>query len=43
MFGIMLALTPSMMTLAFLLYRDWIITRNEDADRLESRDWSLHC
>jgi|HubBroStandDraft_4_1064222.scaffolds.fasta_scaffold1282095_1 hypothetical protein len=44
MFGIALALTPSLVTLAFFLYRDWILTRDEYPERLEPHDdWSLHC
>jgi hypothetical protein len=43
MFGIALALTPSLVTLAFFLYRDWILTRDEYPKRLEPHDWSLHC
>lgn len=43
MFGIMLALTPSLVTLAFFLYRDGVMTRNEGAIRPEPPDWSLHC
>jgi hypothetical protein len=36
MFGIMLALTPSMIALAFFLYREWLLTRDEEgAGRLE--------
>jgi hypothetical protein len=42
MFGIALALTPSLVTLAFFLYRDWILTRDEYPERLEPRDRSLH-
>jgi hypothetical protein len=36
MFGIMLALTPSLVALAFFLYREWLLTRDEEgAGRLE--------
>ncbi|MFY9955580.1 hypothetical protein [Bradyrhizobium sp.] len=41
MFGIALALTPSLVTLAFFLYGDWMLTRDEH--HLEPHDWSLHC
>jgi hypothetical protein len=43
MFGIALALTPSLLTLAFFLYRDWMLIRDEQPDHLEPYDWSLHC
>jgi hypothetical protein len=43
MFGIALALTPSLVTLAFFLYRDWMLTRDEHPDDLEPYNWSLHC
>jgi hypothetical protein len=33
MFGVMLALTPSLVALAFFLWREWMIARNEDAGR----------
>jgi hypothetical protein len=43
MFGIALALTPSLVTLAFFLYRAGILTRDEYPERLEPHDdWSLH-
>jgi hypothetical protein len=35
MFGVSLALTPSLLVLAFLLYREWLFSRNEDQGRLE--------
>jgi hypothetical protein len=35
MFGVMLALTPSLVALVVFLYREWVITRNECAGRLE--------
>jgi hypothetical protein len=36
MFGIMLALTPSLVALAFFLYREWLLTRDEEGSgRLE--------
>jgi len=38
MFGVMLALTPSLAALAVFLYREWIISRNECAGRLELHD-----
>ena len=38
MFGVMLALTPSLVALAVFLYREWIVTRNECAGRLELHD-----
>jgi hypothetical protein len=40
MFGVALALTPSLVTLAFFLYGDWMLTR--DKHHLEPHDWSLH-
>ena len=43
MFGVALALTPSLVTLAFFLYRDWMLTRDEHPDDLEPYNWSLHC
>jgi hypothetical protein len=38
MFGISLALTPSLLALAFFLFREWLISRSEDAGRLELHD-----
>jgi hypothetical protein len=38
MFGITLALTPSLLALAFFLFREWLISRSEDAGRLEWRE-----
>jgi hypothetical protein len=38
MFGFTLALTPSLLALAFFLYREWLISRSEDAGRLELHD-----
>jgi hypothetical protein len=38
MFGIMLALTPSLVALALFLYREWIMSRNEYARPSERHD-----
>ena len=38
MLGVMLALTPSLVALAVFLYREWIVTRDECAGRLEFHD-----
>jgi hypothetical protein len=38
MFGVMLALTPSLVALAFFLFREWIITCHEGAAGLGLHD-----
>lgn len=38
MFGFTLALTPSLLALAFFLYREWLVSRSEEAVRFELED-----